>query len=55
MAADDKGDMKVKLAKAAVTNRNVSSPPFMRESPKKTTKGLKTIVRKREEKLEKEI
>ena len=35
MAADDKGDMKVKLAKAAVTNRNVSSPPFMRESPKK--------------------
>ena len=34
MAADDKGDMKVKLAKAAVTNRNISSPPFMRESPK---------------------
>ena len=33
MAADDNGDMKVKLANAAVTNRKVSSPPFRRERP----------------------
>ena len=33
IAADDNGDMKVKLANAAVTNKKVSSPPFKRESP----------------------
>ena len=33
MAAADNGDMNVKFAKAAVTNRNVSSPPFKRERP----------------------
>ncbi len=33
IAAVDNGDMNVRFAKAAVTNRNVSSPPFKRERP----------------------
>ena len=33
MAAAARGDMKVRFARAAVTNRNVSSPPFRRERP----------------------
>jgi len=32
-ALTDRGDMNVRFASAAVTNRKVSSPPFKRESP----------------------
>ena len=33
IAVEVNGDMKVKFARAAVTNKNVSSLPFRRESP----------------------
>ena len=34
-AEEVRGDMKVRLARAAVTRRKVSSPPFRRERPEK--------------------
>ena len=34
MAVEVNGDIKVRLASAAVTNKNVSSLPFRRESPR---------------------
>ncbi len=34
-AEEVRGDMKVRLARAAVTKRKVSSPPFRRERPEK--------------------
>ena len=41
MAVEVSGDMNVKFARAAVTNKNVSSLPFRRESPKmKAEKSL---------------
>ena len=43
MAAEVSGDMNVKLAKAAVTNKNVSSLPLRRESPNNSLRDLKNI------------
>ena len=42
MAVEVSGDINVKFARAAVTNKNVSSLPFRRESPRiKISKSLK--------------
>ena len=57
IAAELSGDMNVRLAKAAVTSKNVSSPPFKRERPEMVKKNpwktkIETFNKSREKTIE---